>query len=112
MLPQNRPGDADIGTGDNDAVDVAPDAAVGGDEAELLAVIAMGAQVEARGAQPAYRQGLELVGSSPPARMRSTTPAISAWSQSTRLGKSATTLTPSCSKRTGPVSFPASRRSA
>ena len=35
--------------------------AVGGDEAELLAVAAVGAQVEARGAQPAYRQGLELV---------------------------------------------------
>jgi hypothetical protein len=61
VLPQDRPGDADIGTADDDAVNVAPDAAVGGDKAELLAVAAMGAQVEARGAQPAYRQGLELV---------------------------------------------------
>ena len=61
MFEQNWPGDADIGTGDDDAVDVAPDAAVGGDEAELLAVAAMGAKVEAGGAQPADRKSFELV---------------------------------------------------
>ena len=61
MLPQNRPGDADVGTADDHPVDMAADAPVGGDEAELLAVAAMGAQVEAGGAQPADRQGLELV---------------------------------------------------
>ena len=46
MFEQDRPGDADIGPADDDAVDVAPDAAVGGDEPELLAVAAVGAQVE------------------------------------------------------------------
>ena len=63
MFPQNRPGDADIGSIDDDAVDVAANAPVGGDEAELLAVAAVRAQVEARGAQPAYGQRLELVAS-------------------------------------------------
>ncbi len=49
MFEQDRPGDADIGPADDDAVDVAPDAAVGGDEPELLAVAAVGAQVDGAG---------------------------------------------------------------
>src|SRR5690606_19620170 len=52
------------------------------------------------------------VGSSPSARMRSTRAASLSWSQSTRFGRSAITVTAPSSKRTVPVSLPAVWRAA
>ncbi len=61
MLEQRWPGDADIGSGDDDAVDVTSNPAAGGDEAELLAVASVGAEVEACSPEPSDRERLELV---------------------------------------------------
>ena len=61
MLEQGRPGDADIGPGHDDAVDVAAHPAAGGDEAELLAVAPVGTKVEACSPEPSDRERLEMV---------------------------------------------------
>ena len=61
VLEQRRPDDADVGTADDHAVDVAAQAPAGDAEAELPAVTATGAQIEPGRLQPANRQVLELV---------------------------------------------------
>jgi hypothetical protein len=45
VLPQRRPGNADVGPGDDDAIDVPTDSAAGCLEAELLAITAVGAKI-------------------------------------------------------------------
>ncbi len=61
VLPERRPGDADIRSVDDDAVDMAAQPAAGRHEAELAAIAALGPEHEAGGPQPARRQHLELV---------------------------------------------------
>jgi len=59
VLPERGPGDADIGPGDDDAIDVALEASAGGREPELPAVLMRGAEIEAGGAESDGGQGLE-----------------------------------------------------
>ena len=61
MLPQRRPRDAGVGSGDDDAVDVTADATVGDREPELLAGAIVGAEIEPSGPQPADSQLFELM---------------------------------------------------
>src|SRR5690606_8192580 len=61
VLPEHGPAQADIGAGDDHAVDVAAQLAARRLEPELSAVGALGAKVEARAAQPADGERLELV---------------------------------------------------
>ena len=49
VLPERGPGEADIGPGGDDAVDMTAQPSAGGREAELVAVAAGGAQIEAGG---------------------------------------------------------------
>ena len=61
VLPKRGPADADIGPGDDDAVGMAAQLSAGGGKAELPAIGAAIAQIEAGLAQPADGQRLELV---------------------------------------------------
>jgi len=61
VLPEHRPAQADIGAGDDHAINVATQFAARRLEPELSAVGALCAKVEPRAAQPADRKRLELV---------------------------------------------------
>jgi hypothetical protein len=61
VFPQRRPGDADVGPGDNHAVDMAAQPPAGRCKPELAAVAALRPEIEPAGAEPLDRQRLETV---------------------------------------------------